>query len=199
MITEKITEKIEPKNEIERIRIPEKDSDSRSEVISNDLFKRGRRADFDLGFIGGSQKRAGVRLSLWMWLATTIDALILMSVSCFLMLGLSLIVKYKFYYRLGFLISPANFSLTFAVLFFASGWMYFISTRSLVGASIGEWTCALRVGQPHERASRYYLSRVVLRTTLTLLTGVAVLPLLSLIFNKDLAGRITGLHIYSLK
>lgn len=196
MIQERITEKSQP----EKIRVPTKDSDPRLDISKTSVvFPRKNIGDFDLGFLGGPQKRTGFKLSLWMWLSATIDALVIMCVSCATMIGLSFLVKTEFKEVLGFTISRGNLGLTFTVLFLFIGWMYFITARTLAGASVGEWACSLRMGQPHERVQNYYLSRVILRTTLTLLTGIILFPLLSLIFKKDLSGKITGLYIYSLK
>lgn len=194
-----IIEKDQSQVEIEKIRVPKKDSGRGGDLTKSPLFRRDLHIDFDLGFLGGPQKRTGFRLSIWMWLAATIDTLVILSVSCFFMLCYSLMLKLGLRSSLGFTLSGANVAMTFSVFFLFSGWMYFISTRALTGASIGERTCSLRLGQPHERVKRSYLPRVVIRTTMTLLTGIITLPLLSLLFKTDIVGRITGLNIYSLK
>lgn len=194
-----IIEKNQSHNEIEKIRVPKKDSDRGADLDKSALFRRGQHIDFDLGFLGGSQKRTGFRLSIWMWLAALIDTLVILSLSCLFMFCYSLMLKLGLRSALGFTLSHENVVMTFSVFFLFSGWMYFISTRALTGASIGERACSLRLGQPHERIGRSYVARVIVRTTLTLFTGIITLPLLSLIFNTDIVGRMTGLNIYSLK
>lgn len=195
-----IIEKNQSHNEIEKTRVPKKDSGTSGDLTKSPLFRSGYNVvDFDLGFLGGPQKRTGFRLSIWMWLAATIDTLVIAALSCFFMLCLSVMVKFGLRQALGFTLSHENALMTFLVVFTFCGWMYFISSRTLTGASIGEHTCALRLGQPHERVKRSYLARVIIRTTVTLLTGIITLPLLSLLVKKDIVGRITGLNIYSLK
>lgn len=195
-----IIEKDQSHNEIEKTRAPKKDSGVSGDLTKSPLFRRGyNMVDFDLGFLGGPQKRTGFRLSIWMWLAATIDTLVIAALSCFFMLSLSVMVKLGLRQSLGFTLSHENALMTFLVVFTFCGWMYFIASRTLTGASIGEHTCALRLGQPHERVKRSYLPRVIIRTTMTLLTGIITLPLLSLLVKKDIVGRITGLNIYSLK
>ncbi|AZZ36833.1 hypothetical protein CIK05_08530 [Bdellovibrio sp. qaytius] len=195
-------DKEQNQTEIEKIRVPKKDS---GRGIGGDLKKsplfrnRDLVADFDLGFLGGPQKRTGFKLSIWMWLAATIDTLVIAALSCFFMLCLSVMIKHGLKQTLGFTLMRDNALMTFLVFFIFCGWMYFIASRTLTGASIGEHTCALRLGQPHERVKRSYLPRVIIRTTMTLLTGIVTLPLLSLLVKKDIVGRITGLNIYSLK
>lgn len=183
----------------QKIRVPKKDSGRDVDLTKTPLFRRRDHIEFDLGFLGGPQKRTGFRLSIWMWLAATIDTLVIMSLSCFFMFSYSLMLKLGLRSTLGFTLSAENMWITFGVCFLFSGWMYYITTRVLSGASIGEKSCSLRLGQPHERVKKSYLSRVIIRTTLTLFTGIITLPLLSLIFNKDIVGRLTGLQIYSLK
>lgn len=185
----------QPQPEIKKTRVPAKDSGGKSSLFS----ERHLVADFGLGFLGGPQKRTGFRLSIWMWLAATIDTLIIAALSCFFMLCLSVMMKLGLKQALGFTLLRDNALITFLVFFIFCGWMYFISSRTLTGASIGERTCALRLGQPHERVKKSYLPRVIIRTTMTLLTGIITMPLLSLLLNKDVVGRITGLNIYSLK
>lgn len=194
-----IIDKEKSQTEIQQIRVPKKDSGRNIDLTKSALFRRDSHIEFDLGFLGGPQKRTGFRLSMWMILASTIDTLVILSASCFFMFFYSLMMKLGFRSALGFTLSHENLATTFTVFFLFSGWMYFIATRVLSGASIGEKTCTLRLGQPHERIKKSYVTRVILRTSLTLATGVITLPLISLIFNTDIVGAITGLRIYSLK
>jgi hypothetical protein len=194
-----IIENNKTQTEIQKIRVPKKDSGRDIDLTKSTIFRRSSHVEFDLGFLGGPQKRAGFRLSIWMLLAATIDTLVIMSLSCFFMFTYSFMMKLGLRSTLGFTLSAENVWMTFGVFFLFSGWMYYIATRVMSGSSIGEKNCSLRLGQPHERVKKSYLTRVIIRTTLTLFTGIITLPLLSLIFNTDIVGRLTGLQIYSLK
>ncbi len=160
-----------------------------------------RDLDFDLGtgFQGGPSRRRGYQLALWSWLASFIDALVLISLSCVFMLVFSLIVKTS----VGAMVKDVLYSqsqlMTFAEIFVLFAWVYMISIRSLMGSTIGEWACDLRLGQPHERLQVGYIFRVALRCTLILITGIVTLPILSLVAGKDLAGGLSGLSLFSLK
>jgi hypothetical protein len=70
--------------------------------------------------------------------------------------------------------------------------------RVFNGATFGEQACALRLGQPTQRMQPGYIFKVILRTTLIMMTGVIPLPVLSLFFKRDLAGDVSGVKIYSL-
>jgi hypothetical protein len=86
----------------------------------------------------------------------------------------------------------------FAISFVFSFWVYLVTMRVFMGASLGEWSCQLRLGQPLQRIKPTYVLRVAARTTTLLLTGVVTIPLLSLFLKRDLLGEFTGIRIYSL-
>lgn len=168
----------------------------------NNLFKdrKGLQFEQNTGFHSGpSARRKGYRLALWSWLASFIDALILISASCVFMLVFSMIVKTSVGVLLGGIKHNQHQAIFFAEVFFIFGWIYMVAIRSFMGSTIGEWACDLRLGQPHERLQSGYILKVALRSTLILLTGVITLPILSLIFGRDLPGIFSGLRLFSLK
>ena len=166
----------------------------------NELFKDHKLAFSQTGFQGGpSRRRKGYRLALWSWLASTIDGLLLLAASCLFLICFSLIVKSPAGVILSEMFHTQGRGLFFVEIFAAFSWIYLITTRVFMGSSVGEWACDLRLGQPQERLSSAYTIRVVLRCTLILATGVVILPLLSLLFGKDVAGVLSGLSLFSLK
>lgn len=174
----------------------------RSDSKLDDVFKNNRSLQFDqnTGFHGGpSARRKGYRLALWSWLASFIDALILVATSCIFLLVFSMIVKNSMGGILAGITQGQHRLLLFAEVYALSSWIYMIVIRSFMGSSIGEWACDLRLGQPHERLQTIYVLRVIFRSSLIVVTGVVTLPLLSLLCGKDLAGIFTGLRLFSLK
>lgn len=164
------------------------------------LFPRQDYQFDSTGFQGGpSAKRKGYVLALWSWIASFIDLLILVSVSCAFLVSFSLVMKtsleplVKEFYRnqhQGFL---------FFQVFILMTWLYSVTTRTFMGATVGEWACSLRLGKPHERLQSAYVLRVLLRSTLIVASGLVTLPLLSLLVGRDLAGKLSGLRLFSLK
>lgn len=72
--------------------------------------------------------------------------------------------------------------------------------RTYLGATLGEWSCDLRLGKPSERMQKRYVLRNILRTSIVIASGIIFIPLISLLFRRDLAGKLSGgLYIYSLK
>ncbi|WP_413578716.1 RDD family protein [Bdellovibrio sp. HCB290] len=152
------------------------------------------------GFQGGpSRKRKGYRLALWSLLASFVDFLILIAISCAFLIVFSVLMKTSASGVLKMLFHSESQIMLLAEIFAVSSWVYLISMRAFMGSSIGEWACNIRLGKPHERLESRYILRVLARTTLIVLTGVIVLPALSLILGGDLPGKISGLRLFSLK
>lgn len=151
-----------------------------------------------MGFRGGSNpSRKPYQVILWSWTASVIDSLLVVSLSCFFLLSFSLLMKAPLAKTIVQMELATGHLL--AVVFGLSVAIYMIVLRSFLGFSFGEWACGLRMGSEQERAHRFYSFRVVLRTLLVLATGLVVLPLLSLLFRKDISGKLAGVHLTSLK
>ncbi|MEK6626987.1 MAG: RDD family protein [Bdellovibrionota bacterium] len=167
--------------------------------ISNILYKRNVFFIEDsVGFRSGSQKRAGFKLTMISWMSAFIDGLVLISISCFSLIVFSILMKTQISDMIKFTANEPNVTKMFFCAFIFSFWVYLVMMRVFMGASLGEWSCHLRLGQPTERMRASYIFRVIGRTTLILLTGVVALPLISLILKKDLVGNLSGLKVHSL-
>lgn len=86
--------------------------------------------------------------------------------------------------------------LSMIVLYVAVFEMYVIILRSFFGRTVGEWTFELQMGRDEQIAKANYPALVLWRTLLSLLTGILLLPILSLLFGRDLAATFTGLQLY---
>jgi hypothetical protein len=167
--------------------------------VHGNLFNRTDYfVDGNVSFRSGSQSRSGFNLVLWSWMSAFIFTIFLISISCFTLILFSALIKTPAREVLKVLSVGSKASEMFAVSFLFSFWAYMIMMRVFMGASLGEWSCQLRIGQPLQRIKASYVLRVILRTTLLLVTGVVTFPILSLIFNRDLLGDITGIRVYSL-
>lgn len=99
------------------------------------------------------------------------------------------------------LVNSANTDLmtqiSVGILLVAVMQIYFIISRAFFGRTLGEWTFDLQLGRDDEYKNENYPLRVIMRSVLVTLTGVIVLPVLSFLIRRDLAGMITGLNLYS--
>lgn len=157
------------------------------------IFRNRQNLEWEMGtgFQGGpAGRRKRYRLAMWSIVASTIDALLLIGMSCVFLMVFVKIIK-----------TPVTKGLLedFAMIYVVGSWLYMITTRFFIGSSIGEAACDIRLGKPQERMSNWYFSKVVLRATLVVATGLVALPLLSLLFGRDIPGVLSGLRLFSLK
>lgn len=185
--------------EIERQR-PEKSDISHPEILKN-IFRepRIRVGDFIAGTSshrGPNRKMPAFALVIFSWVASGIDIGI-----C---LGLSLIaiaVSAKFMHS-GFreilsFFHGSLFRLTL-MFFIGSVGVYKLLLRSFMGYTLGEWACGLRMGDQNTFDQRNYILKVFVRFVVVFGTGVILMPILSLVIGKDLAGQISGLKLKQL-
>lgn len=74
--------------------------------------------------------------------------------------------------------------------------MYVVVSRSFFGRTLGEWTFDFQMGNDEEIEAPMYPIRIAWRACVTISTGLVTLSLLSFLFQKDLAAKITGLQLY---
>ncbi len=83
-----------------------------------------------------------------------------------------------------------------AILFLAVMQMYVVISRSFFGRTLGEWTFDLQMGSDEQHEKSGYPLRILWRSILVTMTGIVLLPTLSLIFRRDLLAPLTGLQLY---
>lgn len=89
---------------------------------------------------------------------------------------------------------PTQFHL--ALLFLSVLQLYMLTARSFFGATLGEWAFDLQLGGSYDQSRAIYPILAAWRMLLVTATGVVVIPVLSLIFKRDLASGLTGLQLY---
>ena len=82
------------------------------------------------------------------------------------------------------------------VLYVAVLEMFLIISRSFFGRSLGEWTFDMQLGEDEQIEKASYPFQVLFRNLLILGTGFVLLPLLSLLTGKDIAGKLSGVRLY---
>lgn len=80
-------------------------------------------------------------------------------------------------------------------VFLGVGFVYYTVQRIFLGFTIGDWAYEQRLGIPDEMQNPSYYFKVFWRQTLIMATGIIVLPILSWIVRRDLAG-VSGLCLY---
>ena len=149
-------------------------------------------AEFDsIGFHGGSWGGVYHRVVFFNLISNVIDFFVLSSLSFFLLAFLG-------YFKMighGFL----NFSWPTAVSFMISFKLAQTFIRICFGRSVGDWACGLRIlvfTKAKRKARVQRTLRILTRALLNLTTGIVVLPLLSALFKKDIAGEISKAYLF---
>ncbi len=150
-------------------------------------------------FQGGPTRRAPWKLAVLSSLAALIDGLIIFALSCLFILSAKKFMQLTLTLNIGSLWRVQDLGLAFALTYLLVIQTYLLSTRWFFARTLGEWACDFRLGRPYEYQKRSYLFRVFLRSILIVATGVIVLPILSLLFRTDLAGKIVGLRLFSIR
>ena len=74
---------------------------------------------------------------------------------------------------------------------------YFMLSRGLFGSTLGDWAFDIQLGSEEERSHIMYPFQVIFRTFVIMITGIFIIPLVSLAFGKDMAFHLSGLKLYS--
>lgn len=159
----------------------------------------GSELDLSPLFHRGPTRRSRFKLALWTMASFAVDALLIIGVALSFILISALVTQYALPKNTIKFISQRNLWDILFVTTMAMGWIYYLTLRLIFGATAGEYSCSLRVGQPFERIQATYPLRVLARLLLISLTGFITLPILSVLFKTDIAGKITKVSLYSLK
>ncbi len=148
-------------------------------------------------FRRGPRSRADRKTIAWSLTAAVLDCLLLISVSCFLLVAFSFLVKAHL--SLVFQILGSNAFEMACALMAGLSLLYLVLFRVFLGFTVGEWACSLRVGSLKQRLHPSYSLRVLARTALIFATGIFTLPLFSLLIGKDLPGLLTRVPLIELE
>ncbi len=82
------------------------------------------------------------------------------------------------------------------LLVYAVSQLYLMISRGFFGQTLGEWSLDTQLGSQEDQNKISYPFKLILRSIILTVTGVVLLPLLSLLFGKDLTGKVSGLSLY---
>ena len=74
--------------------------------------------------------------------------------------------------------------------------IYVTVSRTFIGATLGEWAFDCQVGTEEQINSPFYPVKIAIRSMVTIATGLVLLPILSLLFKRDMAGTLSGVYLY---
>jgi len=85
--------------------------------------------------------------------------------------------------------------LSLGALVVTVSWIYLVGHRVFLGFTPGEWVFDQRLGKPEEFGTSSYALKAIARSTIVLLTGFIVFPILSFIMNQDYLGKLMGVEL----
>lgn len=128
--------------------------------------------------------------------AAILDGMLIVAGSLLCMIILLVITKVDL---IGNLTNPDAQGLIYlatASLVATVSFIYLTLNRIYLGWTPGEWAFDQRVGKPEELNTATYSLKVVARSLMVIFSGFVVLPILSFLFNKDIAGQMSGARLY---
>lgn len=124
-----------------------------------------------------------------------LDSMLIIAASILCMIILLIVTKADL---IGNLTNPDEYGMIYiatAGMFAMVAFVYLTVNRVFIGQTPGEWAFDQRIGLPSDLNTRNFTVKVIGRSALIVLTGFIILPILSLIFKKDIAGQLTGAKI----
>ncbi len=175
----------------------EDDSIAKAQTAVNDILKslnHKRQLDFvsETSRLKGESKRSKPH-----FFAATLDTMLITAAFLMSLILMLSITKIDLFMNLTHPNTSGLVYLASISLFLAVSFIYMVVNRTFLGATPGEWAFEQTCGLPGQQADEAsYLPRIALRTLLVTVTGFITVPLLSYLFNKDIAGDISGVSLY---
>jgi hypothetical protein len=128
--------------------------------------------------------------------AGILDAMVVTGVATILLVCILAITKVNLVALLTNAQTDGPTQIHLALLFIAVLQLYLLTARSFFGASLGEWAFEMQLGTRQDQDAALYPLLVAWRTILVTVTGLILMPILSVIFRRDLLSYLTGLQLY---
>lgn len=126
------------------------------------------------------------------FMAATLDAMLIIAASLLCLIVMLTITKVDLISNLSRPDEDNMVYLSTIALFMGVTFIYMVVHRVFMKATPGEWAFDQQLGTDDQIHQPIYSLKVIARTLLVMATGFVLLPLLSMIFGRDLAGAWTG-------
>lgn len=130
--------------------------------------------------------------------AAFFDGLVIAGLTCIFAVVLLMITGVDLSQVLANLSTDLPTQLGLGILVFAVIELYVIVSRSFFGSTLGEWAFDVHLGEVSQQDSIWFPLKVTWRSIVIAATGFLLLPLLSMIFRRDLTGTLCGLKLRQL-
>jgi hypothetical protein len=161
-------------------------------------LQKNRRLDFENSKqkITQTAPKAELKKSVWSFSASILDAMLVVAASLLCMIIVLVVTKADLIGNLSNPDSSGMIYLSLASVFASVCFIYLVVNRIFVGCTPGEWAFDQVVGKPEELNTAKFTGAVIVRSLVVIATGLIVMPILSVLMNKDIAGNISGAKLY---
>lgn len=174
----------------------EDDSIAKAQTAVNEILKnlnQKRQTDF---IYETEKQREILKKSKPFFFAATLDAMLVSALFLLSMIVMLTVTKVDLFLNLSHAESSQLVYLATAGLFLTITFIYMVVNRAFVGYTPGEWAFDQRCGQIEQMNTLSYIPRLAFRTFVVIATGFITMPLLSYLFNKDVAGQMAGVNLF---
>ncbi len=128
--------------------------------------------------------------------AYIIDAFTIIGLTNVFMAALLLVTGVDVIYILTHPQSDILTKVSVGVVLFSVWMFYLLIARTFFSKTLGEWATDCQLGTNPQTVKMSYPLRVAMRAIVNTITGIVVLPLLSVLTGKDLVGSLCGIKLY---
>lgn len=178
------------------IPVIEDDSIARAQTAVNEILKnlnQKRQSDFNFET---ERQRDLLKKSKPFFFAASLDAMLITAAFLLSMIVMLTITKVDLFMNLNHPESSKFIYVATAGLFLTITFIYMVVNRAFAGFTPGEWAFDQFCGDSAQMNTLTYVPRLAIRTLLVMATGFVTLPVLSYLFNKDVAGQLTGVVLF---
>lgn len=178
------------------IPVIEDDSIAKAQTAVNEILKnlnQKRQTDFNHET---ERQRDLLKKSKPFFFAAALDAMLITAAFLLSMIIMLTITKIDLFMNLSHSESSNFIYVATLGLFLTITFIYMVVNRAFTGFTPGEWAFDQRCGQTEQMYTLTYIPRLAFRTVLVMMTGFVTLPVLSYLFNKDMAGQMAGVVLF---
>jgi hypothetical protein len=181
-----------------QLQIPtiEDDSIAKAQTAVNDILKNlNHKRQMDFAEDREKQKIEYKKSKPQMF-ATVLDGMLIVSAFLLSLIVMLSITKVDLFLNLSHPQTSQMIYVATLALFLSIHFIYMVINRAFAGYTPGEWAFDQFCGHKEQSEELTYIPKIIFRTLLVAATGFVVLPFLSFLFNKDLAGEIAGVSLF---
>jgi hypothetical protein len=131
----------------------------------------------------------------WDISASLLDAMLVIAATLLCLILLLVVTRVDLFANLYHPDAQGMVYISLVALVVSVSWIYLVGHRVFLGFTPGEWVFDQRLGKPEQFGTSEYAIKAIVRSTVVLLTGFIVFPVLSFIMNTDYLGKLTGLEL----